>query len=539
MVEFGDSNFQFVPQNVLKRFKKLCQLDARLSTFMYVVLENIKYQRFLPNLVEEGKVLSDYLNVCLVGSAAEGTMIARSIGHLFLEMQEKTPAGEGNADELDNMNYSVAGSTAEEREIALAFGHLVLEMQGKTLRGCDSEVNRVALCIGRSGLEPEMDVIVDMAKVDENKFCHFVEPTTDNFYKVRNHPDIWKLIQEETKLNDRFLNIMNKNKRQAYLSGKNVKDLIQEVVNFDFTSHALLDSVATILSTSLCGYNAVLQPHMEIHGPAVNILLNVVDQEQNFNFCILDIDAVAVIQCNFWPPMAKEWITRERKWPPQDLVADAVKQGCQLVAKPKGFSRAATDQGSSDHIDKAQWRMSFTLAEKVINKARSPTQKLVYLMAKIIFYTHLKLTEDGHEFSSYILKTCMMWLQEETSGDVWTENNIVAMVSQMFVKMKDAVVTGKLSYYFIPEINLLSEYPADLLDQAGKKLSCIAQNVVHFMGFSLIIDGLCLVGDTLLKIGKKELANHFKVHSVHPPNELYMIDGETSEDEVYDEYELD
>ena len=474
MFEMQDSTFH---KHFLPKLKKLLQLDTRLSTYTSVAFEAFKQQRMLPNLVEEGRRISDYITYSLVGSAAEGTAVARALGN------------------------------------------------------------------GSMGIE--VDLLVFLAKIDENHFQQIVEPIKENFYRVKNCPQIWKLIQQATKVTDNLSHTVSKRTTQDYFSGKDIKDFIQEILDFDFTSDAIVDAVSTLVSQRpLYRPNVELEANLEIHGPAVNIMLNVLDQHAKFK--IMDIDVVVVLQGDFWPSMAKEWRSRQRHWPPQCVLEEAIEQGFQLVAKPRGFFRGSAKEDSADNIDQAQWCMSFTLAEKIINQARLPCQKTVYLIGKTIFYCHLKLSEGEHEFSSYILKTCMMWLQEETPVEEWVEDNVLSLVAELLKKLQEAVAKWELPYYFIPEINLLGPgvYPASLLEKAREKLSSITQNVVNFLVAPFIIDAVCELGKSVLNTAKTIIVDHFRAHPPNPPINLDVLDAEEdinvgTGDEAYEDYELD
>src|SRR6218665_638079 len=63
-------------------------------------------------------------------------------------------------------------------------------------------------------------------------------------------------------------------------------------------------------------------------------------------------DKVIAVYCPCWPTVADEWKTRERPsgWPPKELIATVVTNGCYFVAKPH----------QSSPNDDTQWRFSFS-----------------------------------------------------------------------------------------------------------------------------------------------------------------------------------
>ena len=122
---------------------------------------------------------------------------------------------------------------------------------------------------------------------------------------------------------------------------------------------------------------------------------------------------------------------------------------------------------------------SFTFAEILLAKNRTPVQRLVYLMAKTIFYTYLDIHDEINpklSFPSYALKTCMMWLMEQTPLDKWTEDNVWSMLQELFGRLQDAVEKGKLDGYFIVGLNVLKNCPRILLKKAYTKLQQIRED---------------------------------------------------------------
>ena len=195
MANCGDSDVKFSSDTciLLRRFNKLLNLDVKISAVIHVLFEAFKQQRVLPNLVEEGKTLSDYTNYSIVGSCAEGTAGAGLLSSFFPD-QGKTATGNGAA--KVNQPWAV----------------------NKCIHGA------------------EVDIIVDLAKMDETEFCQFVEPTADTFYTLKNQPNVWRLIQKEKKLSDEIMKSMNRLRTKTCLSGKDFKDFLKRMIVFDHVS---------------------------------------------------------------------------------------------------------------------------------------------------------------------------------------------------------------------------------------------------------------------------------------------------------------
>ena len=211
----------------------------------------------------------------------------------------------------------------------------------------------------------------------------------------------------------------------------------------------------------------------EIHGPSINIILTL--QESLTIIAILSFDLVTFIQLDYWPDEASGWITRQRRWPSSILVSQAVQLGAQLVPKPQKITNACT--GDLETGDPMEWRLSFTKAENLLAQNRTHNQKLVYQMAKAIFYKHLHLEIKGNQFSSYALKTVMMWHLEDTPEEEWSRDNIFSHIQALFDRLSAALKKGILPNYFMPTVNVLGEYTNDLLKKVMEAMDKVTIDI--------------------------------------------------------------
>ena len=199
-------------------------------------------------------------------------------------------------------------------------------------------------------------------------------------------------------------------------------------------------------------------------------------------------DEVTGYSISEWPQDAEEWKTRPSCWPPAPLIEQVLKTGHQIVPK-------LTDHTGND--GPFEIMITFTLAEVLLAKHRNPTQRLVYLIAKTIFYSHLDLQDETNpeiRFPSYALKTCMMWLMEETPVDAWTEDNVWIKVEELFKKLHDAVKSGFLPKYFLIQANVLNSCPETLLLKVAAKLKDINADLLHYATTTdLFITNRCLM----------------------------------------------
>ena len=147
----------------------------------------------------------------------------------------------------------------------------------------------------------------------------------------------------------------------------------------------------------------------------------------------------------FWPHQAVNWITRCRRWwPQQNTIQNIANMGCQVVPR------------SSPHGDpNSEWRLSFSRPEAILAQLRSKKQKQAYYFLKMFFYKYLKRVEssepEGKPLSSYIMKTTMLWAYEALPPEdpIWAslENSI----QMLLFKLLGFLEVEFLPHYFIPE----------------------------------------------------------------------------------------
>ena len=179
---------------------------------------------------------------------------------------------------------------------------------------------------------------------------------------------------------------------------------------------------------------------------------------------------------NGWPKEASEWKHRTRHWPSQDLVEEVLQTGYLIIPKLND------NYGGGDTLREVS--VTFTLAERILARNRTPVQKMLYLMAKTIFYSHLDIHHESNpkvSFPSYALKTCMMWLMEQTPEDQWTEANMCFLLMKLFKILQEGTESGTLSNYFMSEANVLQNCPKGLLRTVSDKLQQITSELVVYL----------------------------------------------------------
>ena len=190
------------------------------------------------------------------------------------------------------------------------------------------------------------------------------------------------------------------------------------------------------------------------------------------------IDNVYSIRCNFWPTTATEWKERRRQysWPAMQDKEHIVQFGCHLVSIGHPLS-------SSKSIE---WRLSFSIAERILVWSFNHTQMQCYAVMKLILkeFVKVKCTQQNKGvLCSYFVKTFLFWKYETTNPSFWQAVNLQECLMYLFQEFYTCILDGVLRHYFIPRFNLLEI-----------KLTPDAQNelLTHFR--ELIEGGISMIG---------------------------------------------
>ncbi|XP_069124998.1 uncharacterized protein [Argopecten irradians] len=165
-------------------------------------------------------------------------------------------------------------------------------------------------------------------------------------------------------------------------------------------------------------------------------------------FAVDKVDTVISIPCPKWPAVAKEWAERKREynWPSANFVTEHVKNGCYVV--PVGCKEC-----DRTYLD---WRLSFVLVEQALIWDFNSTQLKCYLLLKQIkkFVFEDKI---GDIISSYILKTTVFWVIEESPPDLWVPHRLLKTVQLCLDRLIASVRNDFCPNYFIRICNLLAK----------------------------------------------------------------------------------
>ncbi|XP_063405722.1 uncharacterized protein LOC134689686 [Mytilus trossulus] len=201
---------------------------------------------------------------------------------------------------------------------------------------------------------------------------------------------------------------------------------------------------------------------LSLHGPCLS--------NQNHT-----IDMAFCVRSKYLPRNASSWAIRHRwQWPPNFVIDRILNYGCLLVPiGPKTLS---------DHKSNL-WRISFSVAEKILVHSFNFTQLLCYgllkLMLKRIINTH---DEVKDLMCSYFLKTALFWVSEGVNINTFQLSKIYYC---FFLCVDKIILWVKKCYcpnYFIPEHNMF----LGKINQSNNKILLCVLDSIMFGG----IDGL-------------------------------------------------
>ena len=161
-------------------------------------------------------------------------------------------------------------------------------------------------------------------------------------------------------------------------------------------------------------------------------------------------DSVLSIHCPFWPRGAEEWLHRPRRcgWPTPTDITQITGFGCHLVAI--GYPLSSSKE--------MEWRMSFSIAERILVWSFNHVQIQCYAVMKIILKEFIKVrcSPQNYVLCSYFIKTFLFWKFEVTESTFWRAENFRDCIRFLFVEFTKCIRDRELPHYFFPSFNLLS-----------------------------------------------------------------------------------
>ena len=178
-------------------------------------------------------------------------------------------------------------------------------------------------------------------------------------------------------------------------------------------------------------------------------------------------DFVHAVRCRKIPDCASEWFTRHRhyNWPTPQWIDKCKTLGCffVFVGHPDSEER---------HL---QWRMSFSLQERLLVTQFNSVQLKCYILTKIIKKDIIQKDVGEKSLTSYQCKTCLLYLIENTPAEFWREDNLLVCLYTYLSKILRCVETMDCPNYFIPDENMFN---GRLHGETQIKLQMVLRNIL-------------------------------------------------------------
>ena len=186
-------------------------------------------------------------------------------------------------------------------------------------------------------------------------------------------------------------------------------------------------------------------------------------------------DTVVALVCTDWPECAQEWLSRKRiyGWPSKELI-----KKCNSM----GFIVVSACHPASDE-KQFQWRISFSHQERLLVTQFNSVQLKCYILLKIIKKELIKQHIKEDTLTSYHLKTCMLYILENTRSELWVPENLVGCLIMCLRQIHLWIRDEKIPNYFIPGENMLDritkpELRQKLAERIDWILNCAIRDVL-------------------------------------------------------------
>ncbi|VDI20873.1 Hypothetical predicted protein [Mytilus galloprovincialis] len=191
------------------------------------------------------------------------------------------------------------------------------------------------------------------------------------------------------------------------------------------------------------------------HGPCLS------DQDQT-------IDYAFCLRSKYLPHNAIPWAYRHRRqWPPNIVIDRIIDYGCLMVPiGPKNRSK-----------DDFLWRVSFSVAEKMLVHSFNFTQMLCYGLLKLTLKHVVNRNDNVKDLlCSYFLKTILFWVSEEQDIDTFQLSKLYFCFSLCLDKLISWVNICYCPNYFIPEHNMFLQ---KINKSNNKILLCVLESIKY------------------------------------------------------------
>ncbi|XP_071147388.1 uncharacterized protein [Mytilus edulis] len=199
----------------------------------------------------------------------------------------------------------------------------------------------------------------------------------------------------------------------------------------------------------------------QIHGPCIT------DKKEFFDYAFS-------LHCKTWISSAVNWITRSSSsWPSHNVKQSILNHGVLFV--PIGVHGSPKED--------LEWRVSFSVAEKLLINTFTHTQLMCYALLKIILKDVIANDSECKDLlCSYFLKTVIFWISEELPSSVWKPDNIITCFMRCFSRLVYCVEHSVCSHYFIPDNNMFE----NKIEGRARDVLLNKLNTLHSYGWRCI-----------------------------------------------------
>lgn len=217
-----------------------------------------------------------------------------------------------------------------------------------------------------------------------------------------------------------------------FIQDVSISQVIKQLVNDMFEINGIVCLSNRQIKNTL---SFMMSGKCTVHGPSLTSTIGPVSCDQ-----------VVCIAMKTWPPSALPFVQRCHSWPKPQVLNIITKNGCHLV--PTGHT-------NGNH-EEEEWRISFSVAEKILVDSMSHCQFLLYGMMKVFLSEVINkdLEEKDQSISSYHIKTAIFWSLHHNTFSECHPRNFMQCFWICFKLVIQWVYEGVCPNFFIPENNL-------------------------------------------------------------------------------------
>ncbi|XP_052078463.1 uncharacterized protein LOC127716336 [Mytilus californianus] len=250
------------------------------------------------------------------------------------------------------------------------------------------------------------------------------------------------------------------------------------------------------LSSALVRQEQVISDKtLSIHGPCIS--------DQNGL-----IDVASCLHCKTWVSTATKWTTRpSNQWPSHNVKQRIIEHGVLFV--PIGVKGSPNED--------LQWRISFSVGEKLLINTFTHTQLICYALLKILLKDVVATDSECKDLlCSYFLKTIIFWISEELPQCAWKPNSLIPCFMRCLRRLIYCVKYSVCLHYFIPDNNMFEN-----------KIEGRARDILYEKLFTLHSYGWrCLLfSDQISKFHQSMPNFHIEPHSLYVPEVVTIVNS--------------